>query len=141
MSSATSNTSFGFCSTSTIDKPLSFSLRIVAITSALPSEGKTTTALAFARTLAVNGQHTLLIGQSGVGKSTLVNALVPDASARIGVISDALHGGRHTTTSTSLYRVPGGDGWLVDLQIDGSSLEDALRGLLDADGYRATVTE
>ena len=36
---------------------------------------------------------------------------------------------------------PYGDGWLIDLQIDGSSLEDALAGLLDADGYRATVTE
>ena len=36
---------------------------------------------------------------------------------------------------------PYGEGWLIDLQIDGSSLEDALRGLLDADGYRATVTE
>ena len=36
---------------------------------------------------------------------------------------------------------PYGEGWLVDLQIDGSSLEDALAGLLDADGYRATVTE
>ena len=36
---------------------------------------------------------------------------------------------------------PYGEGWLVDLHIDGSSLEDALAGLLDADGYRATVTE
>ena len=36
---------------------------------------------------------------------------------------------------------PYGEGWLVDLQIEGSSLEDALGGLLDADGYRATVTE
>ena len=36
---------------------------------------------------------------------------------------------------------PYGDGWLIDVQIDGSSLEDALAGLLDADGYRATVTE
>jgi len=36
---------------------------------------------------------------------------------------------------------PYGDGWLIDLQIDGSSLEYALAGLLDADGYRATVTE
>ena len=62
----------------------------------------------------IAGQHTVLIGQSGVGKSTLVNALVPDAAARIGVISDALHGGRHTTTSTTLYCVPEGDGWLVD---------------------------
>ena len=36
---------------------------------------------------------------------------------------------------------PYGEGWLVDLQIEDSSLEDALGGLLDADGYRATVTE
>ena len=62
----------------------------------------------------IAGQHTVLIGQSGVGKSTLVNALVPDAAARIGVISDALHSGRHTTTSTALYRLPERDGWIVD---------------------------
>ena len=36
---------------------------------------------------------------------------------------------------------PYGGGWLVDLQIDAASLEDALSGLLGADGYRATVTE
>jgi glycine cleavage system H protein len=36
---------------------------------------------------------------------------------------------------------PYGEGWLVDLKIEGSSLDDALSGLLDADGYRATVTE
>jgi glycine cleavage system H protein len=36
---------------------------------------------------------------------------------------------------------PYGEGWLIDLQIEDSSLEDALGGLLDADGYRATVTE
>jgi glycine cleavage system H protein len=36
---------------------------------------------------------------------------------------------------------PYGEGWLVDLQIDGSAGEDGLRGLLDADGYRGTVTE
>jgi glycine cleavage system H protein len=36
---------------------------------------------------------------------------------------------------------PYGEGWLVDLQIDASSLEDAVAGLLDADGYRATATE
>jgi glycine cleavage system H protein len=36
---------------------------------------------------------------------------------------------------------PYGEGWLVDLKIEGSSLDDALSGLLDADGYRGTVTE
>jgi glycine cleavage system H protein len=36
---------------------------------------------------------------------------------------------------------PYGEGWLVDLQLEGSALNDALSGLLDADGYRATVTE
>ena len=36
---------------------------------------------------------------------------------------------------------PYGEGWLVDLQADASSLDEALAGLLDADGYRATVTE
>jgi glycine cleavage system H protein len=36
---------------------------------------------------------------------------------------------------------PYGEGWLIDLRIEDSSLEDALAGLLDADGYRATVTE
>jgi glycine cleavage system H protein len=36
---------------------------------------------------------------------------------------------------------PYGEGWLVDLQVDAASLEDGLAGLLDADGYRAVVTE
>ncbi|HYZ67862.1 MAG TPA: glycine cleavage system protein GcvH [Mycobacterium sp.] len=36
---------------------------------------------------------------------------------------------------------PYGEGWLIELEVDGSSLDDALDGLLDADGYRATVTE
>jgi len=58
--------------------------------------------------------HSVVIGQSGMGKSTLVNALVPGASARIGELSEALRSGRHTTTSATLYRLPGGDGWIVD---------------------------
>ena len=49
-----------------------------------------------------------------MGKSTLINALLPGAAATIGEISAALRSGRHTTTSTALYRLPGGDGWIVD---------------------------
>ena len=36
---------------------------------------------------------------------------------------------------------PYGGGWLLDLQVEAASLEEGLRGLLDADGYRTTVTE
>lgn len=59
------------------------------------------------------GRRTLLIGQSGMGKSTLVNALVPAAGASIGDISVALDSGRHTTTASRLYRLPSG-GELLD---------------------------
>jgi ribosome biogenesis GTPase / thiamine phosphate phosphatase len=49
------------------------------------------------------GRMTLLLGASGVGKSTLINMIVPDAAAQVGEISQALGTGRHTTTSTSWY--------------------------------------
>jgi ribosome biogenesis GTPase len=49
------------------------------------------------------GRTTLVLGPSGMGKSTLINRLVPDASAQVGEISQALNAGRHTTTSTSWY--------------------------------------
>lgn len=49
------------------------------------------------------GHTTVLVGQSGVGKSTLVNALLPQAGARTGEISIALDTGRHTTTHATLY--------------------------------------
>jgi ribosome biogenesis GTPase len=55
----------------------------------------------------------VLIGHSGVGKSTLVNALVPTAMRQIGVVNAVTGRGRHTSTSALLMSLPGG-GWIVD---------------------------
>lgn len=53
----------------------------------------------------LQGHVTLLIGQSGMGKSTLVNAICPDAEVATGDYSEALDSGRHTTTHTRLHRL------------------------------------
>lgn len=49
------------------------------------------------------GRTTLVLGPSGMGKSTLINLIVPRADAQVGEISQALNSGRHTTTTTSWY--------------------------------------
>jgi ribosome biogenesis GTPase len=49
------------------------------------------------------GRTTLVLGPSGMGKSTLINLLVPTAAAQVGEVSQALAAGRHTTTSTRWY--------------------------------------
>jgi ribosome biogenesis GTPase len=55
----------------------------------------------------------VLIGHSGVGKSTLVNALVPGASRAIGHVNAVTGRGRHTSTSALMLPLPDG-GWIVD---------------------------
>jgi ribosome biogenesis GTPase len=53
----------------------------------------------------LHGHSSVLIGQSGMGKSTLINAIVPDAQAATREISMALDSGKHTTTHAKLYRL------------------------------------
>jgi len=58
----------------------------------------------------------ILVGQSGVGKSSLINALIPGADAAVATISSASGEGRHTTTASMIHRVESasGEGRLID---------------------------
>ncbi len=55
----------------------------------------------------------VLVGHSGVGKSTLVNQLLPDADRAVGTVSPVTGRGRHTSSSAVALRLPGG-GWIID---------------------------
>ena len=66
----------------------------------------------------LRGRTSVLVGHSGVGKSTLVNALIPEAHRDVGVVNAVTGRGRHTSTSAYLLELPGpdgkGDGWIID---------------------------
>jgi ribosome biogenesis GTPase / thiamine phosphate phosphatase len=53
----------------------------------------------------LNNQQSVLVGQSGMGKSTIINALLPNQNVRTQIMSEALDSGKHTTTATHLYHL------------------------------------
>ncbi len=61
----------------------------------------------------LKGHTSVLVGQSGMGKSTIINRLLPDAAARVGELSAALGSGRHTTTHARLYHLDA-DSHIID---------------------------
>jgi ribosome biogenesis GTPase len=67
---------------------------------------------------ALAGRTSVLVGHSGVGKSTLVNALVPSAKRKIGLVNVVTGRGRHTSTSALMLRLPPAagrtGGWIID---------------------------
>lgn len=61
----------------------------------------------------LDNRTSILVGQSGVGKSSLINQILPDLELQTGELSSATGKGTHTTTTTRLYQLPGG-GRLID---------------------------
>ena len=61
----------------------------------------------------LHGKTTLFSGNSGVGKSSLINSLVPEAGLRVGEVSEAHHTGMHTTTFSEMLDLPSG-GCIID---------------------------
>lgn len=62
----------------------------------------------------LNGKITLLSGNSGVGKSTLINTLFPHLNLRTNEISDAYETGKHTTTFSEMFEVDNEGGYIID---------------------------
>lgn len=89
---------------------------------------------------AVLSGNILLVGQSGVGKSSLINTFVPDKPAQVGALSLRTGLGQHTTTTAQCYALPQG-GWIMDspgirqFNVHAHSLETLCQGFIEFAAY------
>ena len=72
----------------------------------------------------LEGHQSVLVGQSGMGKSTIINALLPEENVRTQVMSEALDSGKHTTTAAHLYHLNGPDFKHPSSLIDSPGLQE-----------------
>jgi len=104
----------------------------------LIASGRDRTGLADIRAYATGNRTLAFLGASGVGKSTLVNALLDDDVMDTGAVREADHRGRHTTIAAQLLALPG-EGWLIDtpgvravsLWLSGHGIERAFADVFD----------
>ena len=104
----------------------------------LIASGRDRTGIAAIRSYATGNRTLAFLGASGVGKSTLVNALLDDDVMDTGAVREADHRGRHTTIAAQLLALPG-EGWLIDtpgvravsLWLSGHGIERAFADVFD----------
>lgn len=124
-----------------VDDPEPVRAELAAVALGVPVlvvSGRDRTGLEAVRAHAAGNRTLALLGASGVGKSTLVNALLDDAVMDTGEVREADQRGRHTTVAAQLLRMPG-EGWLIDtpgvravsLWLSGQGIERAFADVFD----------